>query len=134
LSTSNSERGPEETVRTYLKAMQAHEFGKAFDVISTGFRAGKTREVWAKEQKTIMEMGEVKIFGFKVYPAIIDGDKAKVPDVLKSQDKFLNKLGLDEYEVYDLIKESGEWRVDDQFLVQTPEQKAMYFPEQKPAK
>jgi hypothetical protein len=57
----------------------------------------------------------------------MEGEKAKVPNILKSQDKFLNQLGLDEHEVYELIKEEGAWRIDQQTLVEGPE-KDEFFP------
>ncbi|MFQ5478068.1 MAG: hypothetical protein ACE5E4_05585 [Candidatus Binatia bacterium] len=117
---------PEDTVSKYLKAMQEHRFEDAYDCVSSTLKAGKDRELWSKEQQYIVELGEVKIFGFKVYPARIVGDKAKVPNVLKSQDKFLNQLGLDEHEIYELIKEDGAWKIDQQSLVQGTERRE-YF-------
>jgi hypothetical protein len=124
-------RTADDTVRGYLKAMQDHKFSEAYDYVSSNLRAGKSREEWAKEQQYIVEVGEVKIFEFKVYPAELMGqDKARVPNILKSQDKYLNQLGLDEYELYDLIKEEGQWRVDQQTLVEGGEREE-YFPDQK---
>jgi hypothetical protein len=58
----------------------------------------------------------------------MEGEKAKVPNILKSQDKFLNQLGLDEYELYELVREDGTWRIDQQTLVEGPE-RSEYFPE-----
>lgn len=125
---ADSTRGPEETVRGYLAAMQEHRFADAYDFVSSTLRAGKSREEWAKEQQYIVELGEVKIFSFKVFPAIVKGDKAKVPNILKSQDKYLNQLGLDEYELYELIREDGQWRIDQQTLVEGADRKE-YFPD-----
>jgi hypothetical protein len=129
LSTSfaTTERTPDQTVTKYLEAMQGQRFSEAFDYVSVGLRGGKDREAWAKEQQYIVQMGEVKIFGFKVFKPIMEGEKAKVPNILKSQDKFLNQLGLDEHEVYELIKEDGAWRIDQQTLVEGPE-KGEFFP------
>lgn len=126
---SAADRSPEDTVRQYLSAMQGHKFSDAYDLVSSNLRGGKDREEWAKEQKYIVETGEVKIFEFKVFPARnVTADKARVPDILKSQDKYLNQLGLDEYEVYDLIKEDGQWRIDQQTLVEGAERDE-YFPQ-----
>lgn len=122
-----TELTPDQTVTKYLEAMQGQRFSEAFDYVSVGLRGGKDREAWAKEQQYIVQMGEVKIFGFKVFKPIMEGEKAKVPNVLKSQDKFLNQLGLDEHEVYELIKEDGAWRIDQQTLVEGPE-KDEFFP------
>ncbi len=121
--------GPAETVKAYLAAIQAHRFDEAYDYVSTTLRAGKARGEWAKEQQYIVEMGEVKIFGFDVGEARIGADgKARVPNLLKSQDKFLNQLGLDEYELYELIDEDGAWRIDQQTLVEGAD-RAEFFPE-----
>jgi hypothetical protein len=120
---------PDQTVTKYLEAMQGQRFGEAYDYVSKGLRGGKDREAWSKEQQYIVQMGEVKIFGFKVFKPIMEGEKAKVPNILKSQDKFLNQLGLDEHEVYELIKEDGAWRIDQQTLVEGPE-KDEYFPKE----
>ncbi len=119
-------RSPEDTVRAYLSAMQGHRFTEAYDYVSSTSRRDKSRELWAKEQQYIMQFGEVKILEFKVFPAVMVGDKARVPNLLKSQDKFLNQLGLDEHELYDLVVEDGNWRIDQQTLVQGPE-KDEYF-------
>lgn len=130
IAVSANERSPEDTVRQYLSAMQSHRFNDAYDHVSKALRAGKDREEWAKEQKTIVDLGEVKIFEFKVFPARdVTADKARVPNILKSQDKYLNQLGLDEYEIYDLVKEDGQWRIDQQTLVEGDD-KNTFFPQQ----
>ncbi len=113
---------PEETVKAYLAAMKDHKFGDAYKQISKGMAANKDSEAWAKEQKYIFQTGEVKIFKYEVYVGKVEGDIAKVPNILSSQDKFLNQLGADEYELYTLIKENGEWRIDQQEIVEKSEQ------------
>lgn len=126
---ADAERSPEDTVKGYLKAMQDQKFPDAYDYVSSTLRGGKGREEWAKEQQYIVQVGEVKIFGYKVYKAEIVGDTAKVPNILKSQDKYLNQLGLDEHEVYTLVKEDGAWRIDQQMLVEGAD-KSEYFPDE----
>jgi len=42
--------------------------------------------VWVKEQKAGMAFADVKIFDFDVYPGKIDGEVARVPNVLSSQE------------------------------------------------
>lgn len=109
--------------------MQEQRFKDAYQYVSTTLRAGKSVDEWAKEQQYVMQMGEVKIIEFKVYPAIVGADGiARVPNILKSQDKFLNQLGLDEHEIYELIKEGGAWRIDQQTLAEGPD-RAEYFPD-----
>lgn len=121
---------PDKVVTAYLKAMQEQRFADAYLYVSTTLRAGKGPQEWVKEQQYIMQMGEVKILDFKVRPALIGADGiARVPNILKSQDKFLNQLGLDEHEVYELIKENGAWRIDQQTLAEGADRDT-YFPEE----
>lgn len=113
---------PEDTVRQYLKAMQDQKYDQAYKQISKGMAGGKDAEAWAKEQKYIMESVDAKIFKFDVYPAKVEGNIAKVPNILSSQDKALNQLGVDEYELYTLVKENGDWRIDQQEQVDKADQ------------
>jgi len=108
-------------VRRYLEAMKDGKFADAFDLVSRGMTRGKDREVWVKEQQAGMAFAEVKIFEFRVYPGKVEGEKAYVPNVLSSQDRFVNQLGLTEYELYTLVKEDGAWKVDQQVLVEPPD-------------
>jgi len=118
---------PEDTVKRYLGALKAGNFDQAYDLVSKAMRQGKDREVWVKEQKTGMSFADVKIFDFDVYPGKIEGDVAHVPNVLSSQDRFVNQLGLTEYELYTLVKEDGTWRVDMQVIVE-PGDVTKWFP------
>ena len=113
---------PEETVKEYLTAFKAGDFNKAYPLVTHAMAQNKSKDDWVKEQQWMMQMAEVKIFEFHVYPGKIDGDKAFVPNVLSSQDKFLNQLGADEYELYTLVKENGEWKIDQQEIVEKSEQ------------
>jgi len=123
---------PEETVRRYLQAVKDGKFDVAYDLISTAMRQGKDREVWVKEQQVGMAWAEVKIFSFEVHPAKVEGDKAQVPNVLSSQDRFVNQLGLTEHELYTLVKEGGTWRVDQQVIIE-PGDVAKWFPAERKA-
>jgi len=118
---------PEETVRRYLAALKDANFTQAYDLVSKAMKQGKDREVWVKEQKSGMSFADVKIFEFQVYPGKIEGDKARVPNVLSSQDRFVNQLGLTEYELYTLVKEDGVWKVDQQVIVE-PGDVSKWFP------
>jgi hypothetical protein len=121
-ATARAAGTPEDTVRLYLKAMQNQKYDEAYKEISKAMAGGKDSEAWAKEQKYMMQSAEVKIFKFDVYPAKVEGSTAKVPNILSSQDKFLNQLGADEYELYTVIKENGDWRIDQQEQVDKSEQ------------
>jgi len=112
---------PEETVRRYLQAVKDTKFDVAYDLISGAMRQGKARDAWVKEQRDGMVWADVKIFSFEVGNGKVEGDKALVPNVLSSQDKFVNQLGLTEYELYTLVKEDGAWKVDQQVIVEPPD-------------
>jgi len=122
---------PEETVTRYLEALKAGNFASAYDYISAGMARHKSREDWAKEQQWTMQMAEAKIFDFHVYPGKVEGAVARVPDILSSQDKFLNQLGVQEHELYTLIREQGRWKIDQQQLLEKSEQDK-WFPPQAP--
>ena len=118
---------PEATVTRYLEALKAGDFPTAYDYISAAMAQHKSREAWAKEQQWTMQMSDAKIFDFHVSPGKTDGTIAHVPDILSSQDKFLNQLGVPEHELYTLIREDGRWKIDQQQLLEKSEQ-AKWFP------
>jgi hypothetical protein len=123
LAIAASDRTPEETVRRYVAAIQEQDFSAAYDLVSTAMKTDrktgvvKSREVWVKESQYLVQLAAVKIFGFRVFPGRIEGEEAKVPNLLSSQDKFLNQLGVDEHELYTLVREDGAWKVDRQEIV-----------------
>lgn len=112
------ELSPEDTVKKYLTAFQAGKFDDSYPLVTKAMAQNKNAEEWAKEQQWIMQMAEVKIFEFHVYPGKIDGEKAYVPNLLSSQDKFLNQLGVEEHELYTLIREDGRWKINQQQIVE----------------
>ena len=119
---------PEDVLTRYLRALKDGKPDDAYDVVSKEMRQGKDKEVWVKEQKAGMAFAEVKVFAFHVQPAKVEGDTARVPNILESQDRFVNQLGLTEYELYTLVKEGGRWKVDQQTLVEPPDV-PKWFPE-----
>jgi hypothetical protein len=120
---------PEDTVRQYLKAFQGSDFKAAYPLVSKEMAANKNEADWTKEQQWVMQMAEAKIFDFKVYPGKIEGDKAYVPNVLSSQDKFLNQLGVVEHELYTLVKEDGRWKINQQQIVEHADETKWFPPE-----
>jgi hypothetical protein len=122
---------PEETVTRYLEALKAGNFAGAYDYISAGMAQHKSRDDWAKEQQWTAQMADAKILSFHVYPGKIEGAVAHVPDLLSSQDKFLNQLGVQEHELYTLIREDGRWKIDQQTLLEKSEQ-GKWFPSKAP--
>jgi hypothetical protein len=124
---------PEDVLMRYLTALKDNKPAAAYELISKAMRQGKDKEVWIKEQQTLMGMADVKIFDFTVYPGKVSGETAQVPNVLESQDKFVNTLGLTEHELYTLVREDGSWKVDSQILLEQSEI-AKWFPKKEPAK
>jgi hypothetical protein len=120
---------PEETVKNYLAAVKAGNFRDAYQYVSKGMAQSKNQEEWAKEQQWVMQFSEAKIFEFHVYPGKVEGAKAFVPNVLNSQDKFLNQLGVEEQELYTLVREDGKWKIDQQQLVERPDLPKWFPPE-----
>lgn len=124
-----AELTPEQTVTRYLEALKAEKFAAAYEHISQGMAQHKSRDDWAKEYQWTMQMSEAKIFDFHVYPGKVEGEKAYVPNILSSQDKFLNQLGVKEFELYTLIREDGRWKIDQQQQVEKANQ-SKWFPAQ----
>ncbi len=121
---------PEDVLTRYLRALKDNKPADAYDVVSKAMRQGKDKEVWTKEQQALMGMADVKIFDFTVYPGKVEGETAHVPDLLESQDKFVNTLGLTEHELYTLVREDGAWKVDSQILLEQAEI-PKWFPSRK---
>jgi hypothetical protein len=121
---------PEDVLTRYLRALKDNKPEDAYELISKEMKGGKDKEVWVKEEKSLMSVADVKIFDFTVYPGKVQGDKAQVPNVLESQDKFVNTLGLTEHELYTLVRENGQWKVDSQILLEQAEI-AKWFPAKK---
>ena len=136
-SAAAEESPPEEVLKRYLTAIQAQKFDQAYDLVSKAMKTDrktnqvKTKDVWVKESQYIFSFSEAKIFDFQVGKAKVEGTKALVPNLLSSQDKFLNQLGVEEYELYTLVKEDGGWKVDQQQEVIESAEIAKWFPKKK---
>ena len=120
--------GPEEALRRFLSAVQKHEFDEAYDLASKGMRRGRSKDAWSAEKERLFQASEAKIFDFAFGRAEVKGDVAVIPTMTTSQDKFLNQLGVEEHELYVLVREAGVWKVDRQELVERGEF-AKWFPE-----
>jgi len=136
-SAAAEEAPPEEVLKRYLTAIQAQKFDQAYDLVSKAMKTDrktnqvKTKDVWVKESQYIFSFSEAKIFDFQVGKAKVEGTKALVPNLLSSQDKFLNQLGVEEYELYTLVREDGAWKVDQQQEVIESAEIAKWFPKKK---
>jgi hypothetical protein len=112
---------PEATLERYLEGLKARDFGAAHGYVSKAMLAGKEKEVWVKEGEALVAMCDLKIFKFEIGTAKVDGERAQVPNLLESQDKCINALGITEYELYTLVREDGAWKVDSQILLEPPQ-------------
>jgi hypothetical protein len=124
---------PEDVVRRYLGALKEGRFEEAYDLVSKAMRQGKDKAAWVKEYKAMSAAADVKIFGFEVQPGKVEGAVARVPNVLSSQDRFVNTMGLTEYELYTLVREGDAWKVDAQILVEPPDLPKWFAKFRKPA-
>jgi len=120
---------PEDTVKQYLTAVKANDFSAAYPLVTRDMTQNKSKDEWVKEQQWVMQMAEVKIFDFQVFPSKVEGNTAYVPNVLNSQDKFLNQLGVVEHELYTLVKEDGRWKINQQQIVENTDL-AKWFPKE----
>ncbi len=119
---------PEQVVTRYLEAMKAGNFAAAYDQLTKGMTQNKSREDWAKEQQWASQMSDTKVLDYKVYPGKIEGNTAHVPNLLNAQDKFLNQLGVQEHELYTLIREDGRWKINQQVLLEKADQGPWFRP------
>ena len=125
--------GPRKALESYLTAMQAHKFNDAYDTVTSNMTDGKSREDWAAQQKMFYEGGEVNILNIDIRKAQASADdaacanKASVPNILKSRDKF-NNQGTTEFEVYEAVKDGANWKIDAQETLFDAEGVQKWFP------
>lgn len=122
---------PEAVLGRYLAALKAERFDEVWELSSRAMRRGRDKATYVKEAKALAEVAEVKIFDFTVGRGKVEEDRARVPNILESQDRFVNTLGLTEYELYTLVREDGAWKVDSQILLE-PHQVSTWFPDRDP--
>lgn len=112
---------PEDVVRSYLEAIKKSDFKTAYGLLTPEMRGNLDEEKWIAQQIIVMKLGEVTIDSFRIFPAKMEGQKAIVPNLLKSKDKYINQTGANEYELYTLVRQGPDtpWRIDQQALVET---------------
>jgi hypothetical protein len=89
--------------------------------LTPDMRGNLDEEKWVAQQIVVMKLGEVTIDSYRTFPPKMQGDKAIVPNLLKSKDKYINQTGANEYELYTLVQQGPDkqWRIDQQALVET---------------
>lgn len=123
----------ETAVRNYLTAMQEHRFKDAYDYVTESMTDAKPRDEWAALQKLFYQGGAVNILSIDVRKgqqaagAADCSQRAVIPNVLKSRDKF-NNQGTTEFEIYTLVHGASGWRVDSQETLFEQEEVDVWFP------
>ena len=112
---------PEDVVRSYLEAIKKADFKTAYPLLTPEMRGNLDEEKRVAQQIVVMKLGEVTIDSYRTFPPKMNGDKAIVPNLLKSKDKYINQTGANEYELYTLVQQGPDkqWRIDQQALVET---------------
>jgi hypothetical protein len=118
---------PEDTVRRYLAALKAEDFDAAYPLVTASMAQHKGREEWVKDQQWVTRTAEVKILAFRVFAGTVEGETAYVPNLLSSQDAFVSRLGVEEHELYTLVREGGTWRISCARIVE-PGERSRWFP------
>jgi hypothetical protein len=120
-AAADAERKPEDVVKLYLESVQKGDFKSAYPLLTPDMRGNLDEEKWVAQQIVVMKLGEVTISSFRVFPAKMEGDdKAIVPNLLKSKDKYINQAGMNEYELYTLVRSPDKkWQIEQQALVET---------------
>lgn len=128
-SGSGAGKSPEEVVGIYMNAMKNGDYSTAYDQLTPHMVRDLGKIAWIAEQTALLNVADVKINSFEVFPAHVDGEEAIVPNLLKSTDKFINQAGANEYELYTLVRgPDAIWRIRLQQLVES-DAVAKWFPE-----
>ncbi len=114
------EQGPKAAVVGYITAMKENRFEDAYQFVTATMTDGKPVAQWAAPQRQMFERGGVTIGEVDVRAAkreMIDATtcapRAKVPNVLHAGD-VLNNQGSTEFEVYNVVLEGEQWKIDSQ--------------------
>ena len=105
-------------VEHYTKAMKEYRFNDAYDALAETMTDGLPVEKWVAGQKKLFDIGQVVIGKLDVrWPQHFDPSscetRALVPNVLSAKDRF-NNQGSVEFELYQVSKVAGVWRIDSQ--------------------
>ncbi len=119
-ATCPRDPAPRQAVVSYLEAMKAGRFADAYDFVTPTMTDGRPREEWAGLQRKMFELGGVSLGDIDVHPArrmhvtaLSCADTAQVPNVLHATDR-LNNQGSTEFEIYTVVRQDGQWRIDSQ--------------------
>jgi len=127
ISRCRAKRGghPEEILKRYLTATQNQKFDDATSWFSKAMKTDrksgqvKSKEVWSKESQYIFSFSKRR-------SSISRSQRGRSKRtrrwcrIAQLAGQFLNQLGVEEYELYTLVKEDGGWKVDSQQEVIEP--------------
>jgi len=112
--------GPKAAVEGYVTSMKEHRFEDAYKYVTQTMTDGKPVAEWAALQKKMFELGGVTIGKIDVRDAKREMEnettcapRAKVPNVLHAGD-VLNNQGSTEFEVYNVVLDGEQWKIDSQ--------------------
>ncbi len=131
--------GPKSAVMAYLSAMHKQRFDDAFDYVTKTMTDGLTRADWSALQARAYQPSKIEIYGVDVRSAMAtaaDPDctkRAIVPNILSSRDK-LNEHGSVEFEIYVVVLDHGQWRIDEQQSLFEDNEISRWFPTVKAIK
>ena len=125
---ANAESDPQSVVDQYISALKSYQFEKAYKQVSKDMQQEMDQAQWSAVHKEMFTGAEVTILSYETSPAVYKEEKAIVPNWIVATDKILNKDGAKEFELYTLIKEGGEWRIDNQELLFGAEEIEPWFP------
>lgn len=128
MQAANAVTDPREVVEQYINALKAYEFKTAYVLVSKDMRQEMGQAQWANVHKEMFTGADVKILSHQTFPAVYKDTKAIVPNWIIASDKILNKDGAKEFEIYTLVKEGDEWRIDNQELLFESEELDRWFP------
>lgn len=131
------DEGPRTAVVGYITAMKENRFEDAYQFVTATMTDGKPVAEWAAPQRKLFELGGVKIGEVDVRQAkreMADADtcapRAKVPNVLRAGD-LLNNQGSTEFEVYNVVLEGEQWKIDSQETLFDEPAIRVWFPDDK---
>ena len=112
--------GPRRAVQDYLAAMKDERFDDAYEFVTASMTDNLAVAEWAGQQSTVFKMGKVVINKIDVRRGYRELENvfmcaatAKVSNVLHASD-ILNNQGSSEFEIYTLVMDGGDWKIDSQ--------------------
>jgi hypothetical protein len=134
-----SDDGPRTAVLNYIAAMKEGRFEDAYRFVTATMTDSQSATDWALQQSNMFKIAKVVINKIDVRRGHRDlknifmcAADAKVSNVLHASD-VLNNQGSMEFEIYNLVQDDGEWKIDSQETLFEEAEIYQWFPEELPA-